>query len=384
MKTNKEHLKNLLQNLEELFSTKWDHYFDPSEHYSTPKTGEVNNWELFILPKLRKIIEKYNTIYKYLSEDSQKFIIDEFNKIISIYNNLKKNNFNHTHQDSIDFTNNLNSLSKILDYINYYLPTLAEDFAYENESNLTDIIDLLNSDNSIDSYIIEGIADLDRSFKPLALTYLIKFFNDKIQGKNLSINLKELYELIFSQKRIVLLQQKDRLEQESKELDIRKQQELIKIDKAKNAIISNDFKDKANSLKVYIVILNGIIFFLFIIIILIFFRKTFEYSSTPIDIIHSVSFVIAISSLLAFLIKEKNTLSKQYSNYMKCHIELLALSTYLSGITEEKSEDLKISLASKYFTGYISESNDNTSGLTPENINQIILLIKETQKKTNT
>lgn len=44
-------------------------------------------------------------------------------------------------------------------------------------------------------------------------------------------------------------------------------------------------------------------------------------------------------------IKEKNVLSNQYHNYMKCHTELVAMATYIVDIDKNKSEDLKVRLA---------------------------------------
>jgi hypothetical protein len=64
---------------------------------------------------------------------------------------------------------------------------------------------------------------------------------------------------------------------------------------------------------------------------------------------------------------------------MKCHTELVALATYLVDINEEKSEDLKIRLAEKYFTGYSTENNDNS--INNEALSQIVSLLKDIQKK---
>ncbi|MDC4571049.1 hypothetical protein NQ776_18220, partial [Acinetobacter baumannii] len=72
----------------------------------------------------------------------------------------------------------------------------------------------------------------------------------------------------------------------------------------------------------------------------------------------------------------------QYYNYIKCHTEMVALSTYIVDIDKIKSEDLKIRLAEKYFTGYLQADKEaNSNAISNESINQLISLIKETQKK---
>ncbi|EPC7181125.1 hypothetical protein ACR2RG_003383 [Acinetobacter baumannii] len=99
-------------------------------------------------------------------------------------------------------------------------------------------------------------------------------------------------------------------------------------------------------------------------------------------IIYSIGLIIAISNLMAFLIKEKNVLSNQYHSYIKCQTEMVALSTYIVDIEKIKSEDLKIRLAEKYFTGYLPiEKEINSNAISCDLINQIISLIKESQKK---
>ncbi|HCD3129842.1 TPA: hypothetical protein NBM72_001442, partial [Acinetobacter baumannii] len=58
------------------------------------------------------------------------------------------------------------------------------------------------------------------------------------------------------------------------------------------------------------------------------------------------------------------------------------LSTYIVDIEKIKSEDLKIRLAEKYFTGYLPiEKEINSNAISSDAINQIISLIKESQKK---
>ncbi|PNW15991.1 hypothetical protein C1642_17790 [Acinetobacter sp. AKBS16] len=67
---------------------------------------------------------------------------------------------------------------------------------------------------------------------------------------------------------------------------------------------------------------------------------------------------------------------------MKCHTELVAMATYVVDIDKNKSEDLKVRLAEKYFTGYLNDNKESTSSFNNnDSMEQLVNLLKEIQKK---
>jgi len=226
---------------------------------------------------------------------------------------------------------------------------------------------------SLDTYFyLNTFNKLQASAKTEPLTKLIFAFNRSQDGTYTP-------ELILDLNNSLYEKTKNNIINEELKLKSKEKESLIKIENAKNESTIIEFKNKAQGLRVYIILLNGLITSLFIGIILIFFKKYFHPPQDAIEIVYSITLVVAISSFIAFLMREKNILSTQYHNYMKCHTELVALATYLVDINEEKSEDLKIRLAEKYFTGYSTENNDNS--INNEALSQIVSLLKDIQKK---
>ncbi|MFL9473833.1 hypothetical protein ACT40B_05515 [Acinetobacter baumannii] len=58
------------------------------------------------------------------------------------------------------------------------------------------------------------------------------------------------------------------------------------------------------------------------------------------------------------------------------------MATYVVDIDKNKSEDLKVRLAEKYFTGYLNDNKESTSSFNNnDSMEQLVNLLKEIQKK---
>lgn len=167
------------------------------------------------------------------------------------------------------------------------------------------------------------------------------------------------------------------------DLDLQRKKFTEDMEKAKSGKIITAFKDRSKKAKDYIQILYFAITFLFLTIISSFiFRMAMNTEFSTGSFLYFLSFIIAVSGLLTFVIKEKNRLVDQSDHFEKCHTELEALTTYVVDLDPKRVEDLKIDLAYKYFTG---GNNGNTSeksemNIPNETIKQFLDLLNTIQK----
>ncbi|MDC5430780.1 hypothetical protein NRA51_12585 [Acinetobacter baumannii] len=183
-------------------------------------------------------------------------------------------------------------------------------------------------------------------------------------------------------------QKKEELRMELSKVEQKRLQTIEEIERAKNSLIITAFKDKSDSVKDYINILYFMISLLFLVIIAsLFFRLNIkpEEKFHLLPFLYFVSYITAISSFLAFLIKEKNRLVAQSDYFNRCHVELSALPTYVYDLEKSEIENLKIELAHKYFTGGATnnenKNNNQDLNISNENIKQMLEIIKEVSKK---
>ncbi|HCQ9656556.1 TPA: hypothetical protein OMQ23_003161, partial [Acinetobacter baumannii] len=100
--------------------------------------------------------------------------------------------------------------------------------------------------------------------------------------------------------------------------------------------------------------------------------------------LYFLSLIISLTGLLAFLIKEKNSLTAQRDYFERCDTELNAFITYVSDFDPDEIKKLKFDLAKNYFIGgnaQISKGTTQDQTLTPENMKQILDILKELSKK---
>ncbi|MCW1490386.1 hypothetical protein OLN43_14105, partial [Acinetobacter baumannii] len=149
------------------------------------------------------------------------------------------------------------------------------------------------------------------------------------------------------------------------------------------------FKNKSETMKDYLHILYFLISLVFLSIITsVFVRMVTKHKiGSNFDIssfIYFISFIVSLTALLTFLIREKNNLSTQRDYFERCDTELRALTTYVVGLPQDKIDNLKIELAKQYFTAgsnQINKGSNQDISLTPENFKQVLDILKEVSKK---
>lgn len=369
MMNNKNSFLALLGQLKSLENHQWNVIYESEEFDRFPSMGQIGIWNYQIIPRVLKFVESCRIHHRFLSEDSLNKIETKIEEILSIYLELKNLNDKITPENVIQFSTKLEKLDSLSGNLEELVPTLDPDYILENDEDIIKIVDFISSTIDFDEnyYKTEILKISSSNLKQAALQNLILFYN------SVSAGIPE-YRYIHNINSLILNELKKNIKKTELENN-------ISLEIAKNEYSIIEFKNKADQFATPIRILNILIYGAFLIMILIVFTKFINQPDLK-DIYYSIPLFLVLSSFIAYLNKEKKTLSDQYHNYMKCHTELIALSTYIVGIDGAKSENLKIHLADKYFTGYTQ--NDNNSITTPlnnENINQIISLLKDIQKK---
>lgn len=336
----------------------------------------IHEWTFEFLPNLNECYDKFNNIIKFLKGSTAAEAIEKIKVINQFSDNFIVSINQLNEENTIDLMRVFDDLkSALLSLINQkvFLKEIEDDLTLQEKEIALNFI-LKTFSNSADFY--------KREFNKLNSEDQNNLLNKLIFAYN-RVTDNTYDPLIFDEINQFLIQTTEKnIRSQEVELKEKEIQTNIRIESAKNESTIIEFKKKAEDLKVYIYLLNAIIVSLFITIILIFFQKYFNHPKETIDFLYSLTLVIAISSFIAFLIKEKNVLSNQYHNYMKCHTELVAMATYVVDIDKNKSEDLKVRLAEKYFTGYLNDNKESTSSFNNnDSMEQLVNLLKEIQKK---
>lgn len=336
----------------------------------------IHEWTFEFLPNLNECYDKFNNIIKFLKGSTAAEAIEKIKVINQFSDNFIVSINQLNEENTIDLMRVFDDLkSALLSLINQkvFLKEIEDDLTLQEKEIVLNFI-LKTFSNSADFY--------KREFNKLNSEDQNNLLNKLIFAYN-RVTDNTYDPLIFDEINQFLIQTTEKnIRSQEVELKEKEIQTNIRIESAKNESTIIEFKKKAEDLKVYIYLLNAIIVSLFITIILIFFQKYFNHPKETIDFLYSLTLVIAISSFIAFLIKEKNVLSNQYHNYMKCHTELVAMATYVVDIDKNKSEDLKVRLAEKYFTGYLNDNKESTSSFNNnDSMEQLVNLLKEIQKK---
>lgn len=366
-----------------------------------PSASQAGEWNMTIQRKIIEIISELETFSYFFTDEFKTKIIKNILNINRLYVNLLTHQkledgdkFNDAYKSIYNEILNLekklrnpkieklniNELSRsVIDLILSYLidknglvelrPTI-ESIKYDlNFKELNIIINLIIDFNNLDEN------EKQNRFNSFFLE-ILNFYKDSIDKK------------IQSERNIINNDIKQ-LQNNRKEFEQFQTETLKDIEKAKSGMIITAFKDRSSKADDYITILYFLITLLFIIIISSFiFRMSVNHESTFKigQFVYFLSYIIATSGLLAFLIKEKNRLVEQRDYFERCHTELRALTTYVVNIDPKKVEDLKIDLAHKYFNGGSINQNSEKSeiGIPNENIKQILELLNTLQKNNKT
>lgn len=136
-----------------------------------------------------------------------------------------------------------------------------------------------------------------------------------------------------------------------------------------------------------IIIFIFVILFLFIAFLLIisFDGKVFLFPTNFYFYHFYLSLFLVATGFLTYLIKERTRLVKHQHYCRITSLEIIALSEYVAQLNNnEKTEDLIISLADRYFRGPNFDSNDSSSSqdlnMITSKINEMSKLIEEIRK----
>ncbi|WP_459660054.1 hypothetical protein ACL9Z5_002493 [Acinetobacter calcoaceticus] len=122
--------------------------------------------------------------------------------------------------------------------------------------------------------------------------------------------------------------------------------------------IESGYADEADSLNKLIKRLLQAIMLIFFITITIILYKLFLYYSSKIEvfkdsteIILSITFVLTLTGLTTFLIKERNRLIKLHNHYKICDLELKSITSYMNELSTEQRQETLMKLSENYFKG---------------------------------
>ncbi|PNH14142.1 Uncharacterised protein [Klebsiella pneumoniae] len=217
--------------------------------------------------------------------------------------------------------------------------------------------------------------------------------NQKKPDNNILLDILKIYrDYIFVRVRDdknKIKQEYDYLKTERIKFETDKDKALEEVELAKSKLIITAFKNKSETMKDYLHILYFLISLVFLSIITsVFVRMVTKHEiGSNFDIssfIYFISFIVSLTALLTFLIREKNNLSTQRDYFERCDTELRALTTYVVGLPQDKIDNLKIELAKQYFTAgsnQINKGSNQDISLTPENFKQVLDILKEVSKK---
>lgn len=134
----------------------------------------------------------------------------------------------------------------------------------------------------------------------------------------------------------------------------------IKINHSQESIrkIETGYKNEAQKLVDQIQNLKDIIEGIFYIIIAVIIIKVMLlYAVEPKiffkapDILLSISFIVAFSAFLTFLIKERDRLIKLHDHYNFCDLELNSIVSYMNELNQQQRQETLIKLSDNYFRG---------------------------------
>lgn len=382
---------NLRESVNELEKFKeFDVKFFGEERF--PSQGQSGKWREEGLRNIKEIIKILNEYSEYYTPQFSEEVKIRLNEVIILYKKIVE----------VIIIEDMSNFSLYFDNIKSIIPTTLniistpkfkninqeefknDDFfklasyivVINNLTSLTQLMEIISRENNKDLYYKITCTLID--FNNLS------YFDKTEKSYQLPAQLTSIYQDYVQELSAIKTEE---LRLETSKIEQKRLQTIEEIERAKTSLIITAFKDKSDSTKDYINILYFMISLLFLIIIAsLFFRLNIkpEEKFHLLPFLYFVSYITAISSFLAFLIREKNRLVAQSDYFNRCHVELSALPTYVYDLEKSKIENLKIELAHKYFTGgaNTNENNNNQElNISNENIKQMLEIIKEVSKK---
>ncbi|MBC6791974.1 hypothetical protein, partial [Acinetobacter baumannii] len=328
---------------------------------------------------------KINEIHEFSESEKFNKLFDEFTDKIDETFNLLKNARINSKNIAINSTNDFTDFCNLI-------------FKIDNIKFNNDLLLSITAENSTDLFY--------------EIVYeIIDWHNNKTQNENLNLDIINIYlkhkneEYKLNIKN--LEDEKNIFKNEQKEFEEYKSKANEKLETARNKQIITAFKNASTKTKTLIRGLYILIFAIFIIIIRLLFCRVqeakknihpdiphyfndFYFQVSNIQsfdlqsFLYFLSLIISLTGLLAFLIKEKNSLTAQRDYFERCDTELNAFITYVSDFDPDEIKKLKFDLAKNYFIGgnaQISKGTTQDQTLTPENMKQILDILKELSKK---
>lgn len=358
-----------------------------------PSMGQSGVWKYEYLPKLLDALNNFLNNIDILDPQKHDFLHTKIDQIELIFNSthsklLAKDFEKFTHEFDLLIKN----VESLLDFLhNDPFKFLFNDNNHYDFNHIVDLIQI-NYFKGHDSFLDICNKIFNENNNDLRVNALKKISYYSINHSLSDIN--HQFSLINELNSIYNNFIKDQINSEVSSLNEKKRfheenikKEYIKIELSKNSELISAFGDQSKDLQTSIQILYFAIFGVFLIILGSIFYKMNDTlnSSHDWDIrnLYFLSFILSLSALLTFLIKEKNSLMTKMNYFHKCHVELKALSSYVAGIDKHKVEQLKIDLAPIYFTAGETSSINNPSEPTLSNnqVTQILDILKEGIKK---
>lgn len=364
-----------------------------SDEGRIPSTDQSGEWKYEYLPKLLDALNNFLNNIDILDPQKHDFLHTKIDQIELIFNSthsklLAKDFEKFTHEFDLLIKN----VESLLDFLhNDPFKFLFNDNNHYDFNHIVDLIQI-NYFKGHDSFLDICNKIFNENNNDLKVNALKKISYYSINHNLSDINhqfslineLNSIYNNFIKDKinsEVSFLNSEKRLHEEN----IKK--EYIKIELSKNSELISAFGDQSKDLKTSIQILYFAIFGVFLVILGSLFYKMNDTlnSSHNWDIrnLYFLSFILYLSALLTFLIKEKNSLMTKMNYFHKCHVELKALSSYVAGIDKDKIEQLKLDLAPIYFTAGETSSINNPSEPTLGNdqVTQLLDILKEGIKK---
>lgn len=358
-----------------------------------PSMGQSGVWNYKYLPKLLDALNNFLNNIDLLDPQKQEFLHTEIDRIELL--------FNSTHskllaKDSEEFTHEFHLLLKNIESLVDFLHNDPFKFIFKDNNNydFNHIVDLiqLNYFKDHDSFLDICNNIFNENNNDLRINALKKISHYSINFNLLDTNnqfalINELNTIFNNFLREKIKSEISFLNSEKRHQEENIKKEYIKLELSKNSELISAFGDQSKDIQTSIQMLYFAIFGVFLIILGSIFYKMNDTlnSSHDWDIrnLYFLSFILSLSALLTFLIKEKNSLMTKMNYFHKCHVELKALSSYVAGIDKNKVEQLKIDLAPIYFTAGETSSINNPSEPTLSNdqVTQLIDVLKESIKK---
>jgi hypothetical protein len=256
-----EQLRYLIYQLSRLKNIQ--NIFQNDEDYNSgiiyqPSQLIVDEWNNDIIPTIHESASKYESLIYFLAEETLNKIKNYVDKILELYddliiitNSIKKDNSNK------DFNDIYKSFIETVNNLNFTPIFLKEDVTDYSQQDVVFIIEYIAQSMSLDTYFyLNTFNKLQASAKTEPLTKLIFAFNRSQDGTYTP-------ELILDLNNSLYEKTKNNIINEELKLKSKEKESLIKIENAKNESTIIEFKNKAQGLRVYIILLNGLITSLF-------------------------------------------------------------------------------------------------------------------------